>query len=144
MNVWVFDQVQIFNVGSFLFQLCGCMCIPLRNLPNTVVFEFWLRFFNHISQILCYLVAFTSAAGEPSAAPSGTGDYNNCRDSPLKFLPFPWKPDKIKSCKWVAQKNTEKRCKKGKTYMHCPKACETTETNGCLYGCQDSPFKWIQ
>lgn len=91
--------------------------------------------------------AAPSLSISPSSAPSRTVTQSpvsvfNCRDSPLRFLPFPWKPDQFRSCNWVGKKASKLaiRCQKGNAFRHCPKTCDPTN---CLYGCEDSPFHFI-
>lgn len=80
----------------------------------------------------------TSSPNTPqTAAPSGTTTdtptqspvSGSCVDSSLKFLVN----GKFRTCGWVAQKNTSKRCAKaqGRVESHCPSTCGVCEEYEC-------------
>jgi len=69
------------------------------------------------SPIAAPAAAITSS---PTAAPVATGE--KCQDTPKKFF---YNNGKSKSCKFVAKRNTERRCSNTSASANCPVTCET-------------------
>jgi hypothetical protein len=75
----------------------------------------------------------------PTRAPSAIG---SCEDSGVKFLieTGPARKVKTRSCDWVGNNNTAKRCDFDGVKSHCPNTCDACAT----YQCADSEMAFVK
>jgi hypothetical protein len=88
---------------------------------------------------LCPKTCFGTCSQSPSEAPSGIPSdvpTESCIDSSLRFWNV--KSNSLKSCVWVARKETWVRCKIPGVSAHCPNTCGQCEA----YKCEDSAVKF--